>query len=60
MDDNYNIWAAELCDLLIGADREAALGRQLKAEALLALAKLETSACGRHYYIACAKELLAN
>jgi len=51
-------WAIELCDLLIGADREIKTGKQLKAEGLMALSKLETSANGRHYYIACAKELL--
>jgi len=44
--------------LLIGADREIKTGKQLKAEGLMALSKLETSANGRHYYIACAKELL--
>lgn len=51
-------WAVELCDLLIGAGREIQVGKRLKAEGLMALAKLETSACGRHYYIAAAKELL--
>jgi alkyl sulfatase BDS1-like metallo-beta-lactamase superfamily hydrolase len=53
-------WAIELCDLLIGADREIKIGKQLKVEGLMALSKLETSANGRHYYIACAKELLEN
>jgi len=51
-------WAIELCDLLIGADREIKTGKQLKAEGLMALSKLETSANGRHYYIASAYELL--
>lgn len=51
-------WAIELCDLLIGADREDEIGKQLKAECLMILSNLETSANGRHYYIACAKELL--
>jgi len=51
-------WAIELCDLLIGADREIKTGKQLKAEGLMALSKLETSANGRHCYIDCAKELL--
>lgn len=53
-------WAIELCDILIGVDREIKIGRQLKAEGLMTLSKLETSANGRHYYIACAKELLEN
>lgn len=53
-------WAIELCDLLISADREIKIGKQLKAEGLMTLSKLETSANGRHYYIASAKELLEN
>ena len=32
--------------------------RRAKAQGLLALARQETSANGRHYSIACAKELL--
>lgn len=51
-------WAIELCDFLISADREIKTGKQLKAEGLMALSKLETSANGRHYYIASAYELL--
>lgn len=53
-------WAIELCDLLISAGQEADQGKQLKAEGLMALSKLETSANGRHYYIACAKELVSS
>lgn len=53
-------WAIEICDLLISADREIKIAKQLKAEGLITLSKLETSANGRHYYIACAKELLEN
>lgn len=53
-------WAIELCDLLIGADKESKTVKQLKAEGLLTLSKLETSANGRHYYIASAYELLEN
>ena len=53
-------WAIELCDLLIGADKEIRTGKQLKAEGLMALSKIETSANGRHYYIASAYELLEN
>lgn len=51
-------WAIELCDILIYAEREVEIDKQLKAEGLMALSKQETSANGRHYYIACAKELL--
>ena len=53
-------WAIEMCDLLISSEKEIKVGKQLKAEGLMALSKLETSANGRHYYIACAKELLEN
>jgi len=53
-------WAIELCDLLISADRESKIGKQLKTEGLMGLSKLETSANGRHYYIAYAKELQEN
>ena len=53
-------WAIEMCDLLISSEREVKVGKELKAEGLMALSKLETSANGRHYYIACAKELLEN
>ncbi|WP_459481600.1 alkyl sulfatase dimerization domain-containing protein [Clostridium saccharoperbutylacetonicum] len=53
-------WAIELCDLLIAADKESKTVKQLKAEGLLTLSKLETSANGRHYYIASAYELLEN
>lgn len=55
-------WAAELCDLLLGAgetmSRDAKENaRHWKAESLRELARLETSANGRHYYLSCAKEL---
>ncbi|MDM5339092.1 alkyl/aryl-sulfatase [Fictibacillus enclensis] len=53
-------WAVELCDLLLSAEREIKITKKLKADGLMALSKLETSANGRHYYIACAKELLGN
>ena len=57
-------WAAELCDCLLTADlpvsRELlAFAKQRKAESLLGLAKMETSANGRHYYLTCARELMA-
>ena len=48
-------WCLELCDLLWYArEREA---RALKGKALKSIAELETSANGRHYYLACAHEL---
>lgn len=49
-------WCLELCDLLIltGMDENIL---QMKASALERIADYETSANGRHYYIACAKEL---
>lgn len=49
-------WCLELCDILL-ASGTACGARQLKADALEAIAEYETSANGRHYYIACAKEL---
>ena len=48
-------WAIQLCDLVIDKNSEA---KRLKAEGLMGLSKLITSANGRHYYIACAKELM--
>ena len=50
-------WCLELCDLLLAKQlQEDAF--VLKAKAMLSLAEYETSANGRHYYIACAKEIL--
>ena len=54
-------WCLELCDLAAdscpdGGEAQAAV--RLKAEALQKIALQETSANGRHYYLACAKELL--
>lgn len=51
-------WAVELCDLLINANEEMKTAKVLKSEGLMALSRLETSANGRHYYIAAAKALL--
>ena len=48
-------WAIQLCDLVIDKNSEV---KSLKAEGLMGLSKLTTSANGRHYYIACAKELM--
>ena len=51
-------WALELADLILTLDPEHAEIRRAKAKGLMDLARQETSANGRHYYIACAKELL--
>lgn len=60
LDNNEAQWAIELADILLAADRTNSLAKQLKARGLLSLAPLETSAGGRNYYLACAKELLAD
>ena len=52
-------WAVELVDLLLTLDPANGELRRAKAAGLLALGRQETSANGRHYYIASAKELLA-
>jgi alkyl sulfatase BDS1-like metallo-beta-lactamase superfamily hydrolase len=51
-------WALELADLVLAVAPDRADLRRAKAAALMALARQETSANGRHYYITCAKELL--
>lgn len=50
-------WAAELCDILLDAGVETEAAREMKAECLMNLGRMQTSANGRHYYISCAKEL---
>jgi alkyl sulfatase BDS1-like metallo-beta-lactamase superfamily hydrolase len=52
-------WALELADLLLALDPGHGEMRRAKAKGLMEMARQETSANGRHYYIACAKELLA-
>ncbi|MCM0599459.1 alkyl/aryl-sulfatase [Periweissella fabalis] len=52
------LWALQLCDLLIAIGETKAV--DLKIKTLYALADLETSANGRHYYISYAKEMLDN
>ena len=52
-------WCLELCDLLADCGEMTEAVREMKAEALLKIAELETSANGRHYYIASAHELTA-
>lgn len=56
LDEQDYQWCLELCDLLL-ADAEDAQTLLLKADAMERLAEQETSANGRHYYIACAKEI---
>lgn len=51
-------WALELADLLLALEPEDAEVRHAKARGLMELARQETSANGRHYYIASAKELI--
>ena len=50
-------WALELCDILLGAHVWVEEVRLLKAEALIYLGRMTSSANGRHYYLTCAKEL---
>lgn len=49
-------WCLELCDLLIAVKADKRI-LQVKATALKEIAEYETSANGRHYYIASAKAL---
>lgn len=51
-------WCLELCDLLLEENPADGDVRRLKAGALEKIADFETSANGRHYYLACARELL--
>lgn len=50
-------WAAELCDILLGAGQEKETAARLKADALAELGRRQTSANARHYYLAYAKQL---
>ncbi len=50
-------WALELCDILLEARVSVEEVRLLKAEALIYLGRMTSSANGRHYYLTCAKEL---
>lgn len=52
-------WALELADLLLTLNPDYTEMRHAKAQGLMALARQETSANGRHYYLAYARELLA-
>ena len=51
-------WSLELADLVLTLDPDHAEVRRAKARGLIDLARHETSANGRHYYLACAKDLL--
>ena len=50
-------WCLELCDLLLSAGKDVEEAGEHKRRALIGLADRETSANGRHYYLACAHEL---
>lgn len=60
LDSAESQWALELTDLLLGVNPANRDARRMKATALRALARLETSANGRHYYFACARELVVD
>jgi len=60
LDNNDAQWAIELADILMAADSTNKQAKQFKAQGLISLGHRETSANGRHYYLACAKELLAD
>lgn len=49
--------ALQLCDMLILSEEETEAAKQQKRRALLALAKQETSANGRNYYMMSAKSM---
>ncbi|MCL4465288.1 MAG: alkyl/aryl-sulfatase [Chloroflexi bacterium] len=55
--DEDEQWAAELCDILLDAEKLVPQAKDLKAKALSVLARLDVNACARHYYLCCAKEL---
>ncbi|WP_053984443.1 alkyl/aryl-sulfatase [Niameybacter massiliensis] len=50
-------WAVELCDILLAAGEEVEIAKELKAQGLVVLARIQTSANARHYYLASAKQL---
>lgn len=51
-------WALELCDILLGAKERVEQVQELKAQALMTIGRMQTSANARHYYISSAKQLL--
>ena len=58
-DKQYQL-VLQLCDLMLNAYTDTDFALKMKQKALLEIAELETSANGRHYYIACAKEMNSN
>lgn len=56
MSANDYLWALQLCDMLLEVGVNQAV--DLKVQALYALAEMETSANGRHYYISYAKTMM--
>lgn len=50
-------WGLELCDILLAANRLTEEAKMVKADGLVYLGRMSTSANGRHYYLSCAKEL---
>lgn len=51
-------WGVELCDILLDAEQMADTAKSLKAEGLVHLGRMHTSANARHYYLLSAKQLL--
>lgn len=58
LDSQAYQWAAELCDILLESEHCSRIIKEKKAQALMALGRMQTSANGRHYYLVCAKELI--
>jgi alkyl sulfatase BDS1-like metallo-beta-lactamase superfamily hydrolase len=58
--ENDAQWAIELADLLLAKDNTNKQAKEYKAQGLISLGYQETSANGRHYYLAYAKELLVD
>jgi alkyl sulfatase BDS1-like metallo-beta-lactamase superfamily hydrolase len=57
IDDRDYQWACLLVDYLLALDPPVHEARKLKADALRALAELQTSSNARHYYLSVATEL---
>lgn len=60
LDKKDTQWAIELADILIAAGCATRSAKQFKAQGLITLGHQETSANGRNYYLAYAKELLTD
>lgn len=58
LENDETQWALEIADLLLTLNPDHTAMRRAKATGLMTLARQETSANGRHYYMASAKELL--